>query len=245
MIQTAIGRIGFKGEGIPESCDLPPKNCFFRPSERPQGMRRWSNRDTASTAAATKVTFNIPVDAPILPSNPIPLLLFSVLYGFWVENLAAFNGNVVGEARGQFLALAEKQGGAVPLTIGHRLMGTSLLWTGDIAESRAHADQAIALYDPKEHRPLAMRFGKDVLAAALCFRALALWVLGYPEAALADADHALKDAREIGHSASLMHALYFASWTPIYCGNYAAVDAQLDELSFWRTKKAPRVGSPE
>jgi predicted ATPase len=55
-------------------------------------------------------------------------------------------------------------------------------------------------------------------------------VLGYPEAALADADHALRDAREIGHAASLVYALYFASWTPIYCGNYAAVDAQLDEL---------------
>jgi len=34
-----------------------------------------------------------------------------------------------------------------------------------------------------------------------------LWVLGYPEAALADADHALKDAREIGHAVTLMLAL--------------------------------------
>ena len=32
-------------------------------------------------------------------------------------------------------------------------------------------------------------------------------VLGYPEAALADAEHALKDAREIGHAATLMYAL--------------------------------------
>jgi predicted ATPase len=159
-----------------------------------------------------------------------PLLLFSVLYGFWVANLAAFNGNVVGEVAAQFLALAEKQGGTVPLTIGHRLMGTSLLWTGNIAESRAHQDQAIALYDPREQRPLATRLGHDALVAALCFRALALWVLGYPEAALADADHALKEAREIGHAASLFYALYFASWPPFHCGYYAAVDAQLDEL---------------
>jgi predicted ATPase len=158
------------------------------------------------------------------------LLLFSVLYGFWVSNLAAFNGDVVGELAAQWMALAERQGGAVPLMIGHRLMGTSLLWTGDFAESRAHQDQAIALYDPAAHRPLAVRFGQDALVAALCSRALALWVLGYPEAALADADHALKDAREIGHAASLVYALYFASWTPIHCGNYAAVDAQLDEL---------------
>ena len=56
-----------------------------------------------------------------------PLLLFSVLYSFWVANYVAFNGDVVRELAAQFLALAEKQGATVPLMIGHRLMGISLL----------------------------------------------------------------------------------------------------------------------
>ena len=119
----------------------------------------------------------------------------------------AFNGDVMRELAAQFLALAEKQRATVPLMIGHRLMGISLLHTGDIAEGRAHLDRAIALYDPAEHRPLATRFGQDVGVAILCYRSLALWLLGYPEAALADAEHALKDAREIGHAATLMYAL--------------------------------------
>ena len=59
-----------------------------------------------------------------------PLLLFSVLYGFWVANYVAFNGDVMRELAAQFLALAEKQGATVPLMIGHRLMGTSLLLHG-------------------------------------------------------------------------------------------------------------------
>ena len=67
-----------------------------------------------------------------------PLLLFSVLYGFWVANYVAFNGDVMRELAAQFLALAEKQRATVPLMIGHRLMGISLLHTGDIAEGRAH-----------------------------------------------------------------------------------------------------------
>ena len=96
-----------------------------------------------------------------------PLLLFSVLYGFWVANYVAFNGDVMRELAAQFLALAEKQGATVPLMIGHRLMGTSLLHTGDIAEGRAHYDQAIALYDPAEHRPLATRFGQDIAGGGL------------------------------------------------------------------------------
>ena len=55
-----------------------------------------------------------------------PLLLFSVLYGFWVANYVAFNGDVMRDLAAQFLALAEKQGATVPLMIGHRLMGISL-----------------------------------------------------------------------------------------------------------------------
>jgi predicted ATPase len=159
-----------------------------------------------------------------------PLLLFSVLYGFWVANYVAFNGDLARELAAQFLALAEKQGATVPLMIGHRLMGTSLLCTGDIAQGRAHFDRAIALYDPAEHRPLATRFGQDVRIAILSFRSWALWMLGYPEAALADANHALRDARVIGQAASLMFALSLTSLAHFFCGNYAAVDTQLDEL---------------
>ena len=159
-----------------------------------------------------------------------PLLLFSVLYGFWVANFVAFNGDVVRELAAQFLALAEKQGATAPLMIGHRLMGTSLLYAGDIAEGRAHFDHAFALYDPAEHRPLATRFGQDPRVAILSYRSLALWLLGYPEAALADAEHALKDAREIGQAATLMYALRPAPFTHIHCGNYAAANAQSDEL---------------
>ena len=148
-----------------------------------------------------------------------PLLLFSVLYGVWVANYAAFNGDLMHELAAQFLALAEKQGATAPLMIGHRLMGTSLLQTGDIADAVVHLDRAIALYDPAEHRPLATRFGQDVKVVILCWRALALWLLGYPEAARVDADETLKIAREIGQAATLMYALLGTSLTHIQCGN--------------------------
>jgi predicted ATPase len=158
-----------------------------------------------------------------------PLLLFSILYGFAIANFAGFDGDALRDLAAQFLALAEKQKAAVPVMIGHRLMGHSLLLTGHIAEGRAQYDQVIALYDPSEHRPLAMRFGQDVLASILPFRALALWAHGCPEAALADADRVVKHAREISHVASLLLALTVGSLTHIYCGNYAAATTQSDE----------------
>jgi class 3 adenylate cyclase/predicted ATPase len=159
-----------------------------------------------------------------------PLLLFSVRYGFWVANYVAFNGDICCELARQFLACAEKQGGTVPHMLGHRLMGSSLLLSGDIAEARSHYDQAIELYNPHEHRPLAMRFGQDVEVACLSFRALDLWLLGYPDAALADTDRALRNARAIGQATTLMFALSHVSLTHIQCGDYAAAHAQADEV---------------
>ena len=159
-----------------------------------------------------------------------PLLLFSVLFGFWVANYVAFNGDLMRELAAQFLALAQKQRATIPIMIGHRVKGISLLLMGGISEGRAHLDQALALYDPAEHRPLATRFGQDVRVSVLSYRSWALWLLGYPGAALADAEQALKDAREIGHAAALLYALFHASFTHIHCAKYAAANGEADEL---------------
>ena len=159
-----------------------------------------------------------------------PLLLFSVLFALWTANAVAFNGDVCRDLAAHFLALAEKQRTIIPLMVGHRIMGVSLTSTGAFAEGLAHYDQAIALYDPIEHRPLATRFSVDVGVGILCYRSWALWLLGCPDAALADVDHALKHARKIGQAATLMHALALTSSTHIFCGNYAAASALLNEL---------------
>jgi class 3 adenylate cyclase/predicted ATPase len=168
-----------------------------------------------------------------------PLLMFTTLFGFWVANFAEFNGDLVRALAPQFLALAEKQGTTATLPTAHRLMGHSLLLAGDIAAGRAHYDQALALYDPAEHRPLAMRFGVDTRVSVLSYRSLALWALGYPKAALADANRALSEAREIGHATTareighattLMNALLQASLCHSLCRNYATTQALADEL---------------
>jgi predicted ATPase len=159
-----------------------------------------------------------------------PLALFSVLYGFWVANYVAFNGDVVCSLATEFLANAEKRRATVPLMIGHRIMGASLLYAGDIVQGRDHQDLAIALYDPVQHGALATRFGADIEVAVLPHRSLALWLLGYPESALADTDRALKNARKMGQDATLMFALAMSSITLIHCGKYENASTQADEL---------------
>jgi predicted ATPase len=166
------------------------------------------------------------------PEQPIEdtLLLLSVLNGFWLANLLAFNGDTVRDLAAQFLAIAEKQVTTGPLMIGHRLMGSSLMLTGDIAKSREHFDRSLALYNAAKHRPLATRFGIDHGSMSLWNRSWALWFLGYPDAALADAQRAVNGARETGHAVSLAYALCLTAYTHMLCGNYVTAKAQSDEL---------------
>jgi tetratricopeptide (TPR) repeat protein len=161
-----------------------------------------------------------------------PLLLFTVLYGFAIANYVRMNGDALRTLATEFLGLAQKQAQAVPIMIGHRVMGHALLLTGDILKSRAHYDEALKLYDPVKHGKAAVRLGgQDARMAVLVHRAHALWFLGYPEAALADAGNAVRHAREIEHAATLMYALNHASFTYVHCGDNYSADAVLTELA--------------
>ena len=169
------------------------------------------------------------------------LLLFSVLFGFWAVNIVAFNGDAVHDLAVQFLALAEKQRTTVPLTIGHRMMGIALVLVGDLAKGRAHLDQAAALYDPAQHRPLATRFGQDAAVAILCYRSIASWLLGYPDAALADAERALNVASEIGQVGTLMFALFHTCLPHVQCGKYATAQSLVGELAALAEEKGALI----
>jgi predicted ATPase len=117
-------------------------------------------------------------------------------------------------------------------------------WTGDFVEGRRHLDLAIKLYDPAAHRSLSTRFGHDVKVAILCHRSLALWALGYPEAALSDASQALAEARAIAQAATMMNALCYSSFTYNFCGDYVAATSGIERLTalaeekgaiYWKT----------
>ena len=184
------------------------------------------------------------------PSDP--LQLFEVLYGAFVANVMAFNADVSRDIATQVLELAEKQSASFPRVLGHNHLGGSLMLRGEIAEARAHLDQALALYDPAEQRSLATRFGEDQTVATLSMRPWVLWLLGYPEAALRDIDEGIKKARETGQAASLMFALHFTAVPLILCGDYSRATALAQELCaladekdlpFWRVNGSLYQGS--
>ena len=84
-----------------------------------------------TTAAAERARLLIEKAEALGEPPDDPLLLFSVLYSFWVASYVAFNGDGIRELATQFLRLAEKHGATMPLMVGHRLMGMSLVETGE------------------------------------------------------------------------------------------------------------------
>jgi class 3 adenylate cyclase/predicted ATPase len=159
-----------------------------------------------------------------------PLLLFVVLYSSWYANVMMVNTDVCRDLAERTLALAEKQNALVPLIVGHHIMAGTLGLVGAPAQGLKHCDQALALYDPVEHRSMAMRFGVDLRVAILHQRSSILGALGYSAAANADAEGALSSARATGHASTLLLALVALEKFYLFSGNYTAANAALNEL---------------
>ena len=121
------------------------------------------------------------------------------------------------------------------------MMGNSFAATGDLIQGRVHYDQGIALCDVATNRPLVTRFAaQDERVARLSFRSLTLWMLGYPQAALADVKDAIEDARKIGQATTLMLALFWGCLTETSCRNYAEANSLNNQL----LTVADQQGSP-
>ena len=141
--------------------------------------------------------------------------MFSVLYGFWVANFVAFNGDVVRELAAQFLTLAEKQGVTAPRLMAHRFMGISLMYTGEIVgRPERTSNRRLRFTDPAEHRPLATRFGLDAGVQSCPIGRGRCGCLAIPMPRSQTLNNALRDAREIGQAATLMYALVYRTVYP-------------------------------
>jgi predicted ATPase len=222
---------------LAQIASLPPTSALRRQQIKFQVgltnvLMHTKGRAAPETKASVDLAWSLIETAEAL-GEPLddPLTRFSVLYGKWNANYVEFNGDALHQLSMQILTQAKRQGTTIPLMIGHRLMGMSLLHTGELAEARTHFDRANIHYDPAAHGALATRFGQDIRAAILSYRSLTWWLLGYPKAAVADAEQALSHAREIGPAITIMSALGVTAMTYIACRNYATASALLDELS--------------
>jgi DNA-binding SARP family transcriptional activator/tetratricopeptide (TPR) repeat protein len=109
------------------------------------------------------------------------------------------------------LGMAARDGEPHLCASGHWRLGYILFSLGEYAEARAHLEQVITFYQPRQHHRLFVGLhGADAGVSALAYDACCLWCLGYPEQALRHSREALLLARELGHPFSLADVLCYA-----------------------------------
>jgi predicted ATPase len=83
-----------------------------------------------------------------------------------------------------------------------------LFHIGEFLSAREHVEHALALYDPRHHRSRALQ---DLGVTSHSYLSWGLWLLGYPDQALATSHTALTLAQGLSHSFSVAFALIFAA----------------------------------
>jgi predicted ATPase len=114
----------------------------------------------------------------------------------------------------QLLGLAERRQERELLVSGHELLGLTLLRVGDLIDCRSHMERAIRNHDVKRDGALRDTLDRNPVVSCLAFGALALWLLGYPDQAVAGTAQALRAAHAVTprHPFSLGYALLSSVW---------------------------------
>jgi len=156
---------------------------------------------------------------------------FPALWGSWRLYFMRGELRTARELGEQLLSVAQRFQDTTLLLVAHQALGGTLMFLGEQASAYAHLEQGLALYDTHQHRPLAFRYGVDLGVWCLAYAAWSLWLLGFPEQALARSREAIASAQELTHPFSLAAALSYAAMVHVDCreGQAAAewIDATL------------------
>jgi predicted ATPase len=141
-----------------------------------------------------------------------PPQLFRVLWGLWRVYNTRGEDQTTQALGEQLLSLAQRLHDPDLLLEAHHALWATLFFGGQLAAARPHLEQGLRLYEPQRHRVHAALYsGHD---PGVCCRMLAappLWLLGYPDQAVASIQEALALAQQLAHPLSLTMALHFAA----------------------------------
>jgi predicted ATPase/class 3 adenylate cyclase len=141
-----------------------------------------------------------------------PLQLFRVLEGLWHAHGSRGDYQTRRALGEELLSLAQRLQDPDLLLEAHHALWTTLLSGGELAAARCHLAQGMKLYDPQRHRTHAALYsGHDPGVCCRMQAARSLWLLGYPDQAVAGIQAALALAQQLAHPLSLTMALRWAA----------------------------------
>ena len=137
--------------------------------------------------------------------------IYAAVWGQWYFNFLRMRLHSARDLSYELLELAKREQDKELLLQAHHAAWPILLCGGETLLCREHAEQGIALYDRDEHRAHAMRYGgHDPGACCRYHGALALWLLGCADQAMAMSCDAVRLASELAQPFSVALALAHA-----------------------------------
>jgi predicted ATPase len=146
-----------------------------------------------------------------------------VLRGLAIASVSRALFDQAREFGDQLLTLAHARNDAALLVEGHYVQGAALFWSGELAGSREHLEQALNCYPSPaagDHLRLYAQDPRIVCASRL---AVDLWLLGHPREARVSMTRALELAHDLAHPFSLGYALTWSTWLAVLERNIDAV----------------------
>jgi DNA-binding winged helix-turn-helix (wHTH) protein/predicted ATPase len=132
----------------------------------------------------------------------------AVQWGLWIFHLTRGDFQQAREVAEDMYALGQRDHEEVFLVAGHSALASCLYFLGEFGAARRHAEAGAALYDPARHGFLTALTGYEQGVLCRAYLANLLWLLGFPDRAVAAAREALAHAEMTLHPGSITLACY-------------------------------------
>jgi predicted ATPase len=133
--------------------------------------------------------------------------LIPVLFGLWRFYISRPQLHTARELGETLLRLAHQAHDPALAVVAHYTLGVARLRLGALTAARRHLEEGSARYTPDQRRAPVFRIGNDLGVGCRIYTAMTLWLLGYPEQALARLHEALALAHALSHPYSLAFTL--------------------------------------
>ena len=154
--------------------------------------------------------------------------LFPVLFGMWRYYIGQSQLRTAHELGVTLLRLAQSTDDPALAVVAHYALGFTWLCLGALSAARPHLEECIARYMPDQRRASVFRMGQNPGVVCRAYAAWTLWLLGYPDQALAHILEALTLAYELLHPVSLAWARCLAAFVYQVHRNVLAVHEQAE-----------------
>ena len=154
--------------------------------------------------------------------------LVPILFGLWRYYGVRVQLHTARELGDTLLRLAQQADDPALAVVAHTALGWTWCCLGALPAARQHLEAAIAGYTPDQRHAPMFRIGQDPGVGCRAFAARVLWLLGYPEQALARVHDALALAHSLSHPYSLAWAQCYAAMVSQSCRDVPATYEQAE-----------------